>query len=56
MEERTKMGLVEYIGGKAAPFTVSFSPAQGKATNKMWAAIGNDKSPMIKQRRWLPEP
>jgi len=56
MEQSTRMGLVEYIGAKKASFSVAFNPTQGRTVNRMWAAIGNDQSPMIKQRRWLPEP
>jgi hypothetical protein len=55
MEERSRMGLVEYIGAKIAGFTVTYSPRQGRTVNRMWAAISNEQSQMVKKRRWLPE-
>lgn len=54
-EQKDRMGLIEYIAGKVAGFTVSYRPGQGRAVVRMWAAISNEQSQMIKERRWLPE-
>lgn len=50
------MGLVQYLGAKTAPFSVSYNPSNGRPVNRMWAAVDNERSAMTKRSRWLPEP
>ena len=56
VNQSTDMGLVEYIGTKIASFTVTYKPGQGRSVNRMWAAVSNERSRMVKKRRWLPRP
>lgn len=51
----TRMGLIEYIGGKIASFTITFNDGTS-SVNRLWAAVDdNTAQRMVKKRRWLPE-